>query len=415
MMLFIYNILIHLAGFLLKIISLFNKKIQLFVSGRKNVFELLSKNINANDKTIWFHCASLGEFEQGLPVIERVKERFSGYKIVVTFFSPSGYEIKKNTDVADVITYLPLDTKGNAKRFLNLIHPDLAIFIKYEFWANYLTELKKREIKTLLVSGVFRKNQMFFKFYGGFMRKRLHTFTHFFVQEATSKKLLNSIGFKNVTVSGDTRFDRVSQILKRDNSLDFIKEFKQNNLCFVAGSTWEIDEKILINFINNDKSDTKFIIAPHNIHPKNNQQLKNSINKKAILFSEKDKMSLSDYKVFILDTIGLLNKVYSYTDVAYVGGAMGTSGLHNILEPAVFGIPIIIGKNYNNFKEAKDLVEEKGVYSIKNQNEFNAVVNTLINNETLRIEAGNVNEKYVLKNRGSTLIITNYIHELFKT
>src|SRR5690554_668876 len=276
-MLFLYNILISIAGFLLKIIALFNKKIKLFVEGRKQSFLILSEKLSPNDKTIWFHVASLGEYEQGLPVMEEFKKKFPDHKLVSTFFSPSGYEVRKNNAIADVTVYLPWDTQSNVKRFLKIVRPQKAVFVKYEFWINYLSVLKKQNIPTYLISGIFRENQAFFKGYGGFYRKALHSFTHFFVQNESSKTLIESLGFTNVTLSGDTRFDRVFAISERDNRLDFIEEFKTDKLLFVAGSTWEADEKLLMSYINNTHEKVKFIIAPHNIKEEQILSLKSQI------------------------------------------------------------------------------------------------------------------------------------------
>ena len=264
-MLFLYNLVISIAGFFLKIVALFSPKIKLFVEGRKNVFAILEEKIKPSDKTIWFHSASLGEYEQGLPVIEKIKEKYPAHKIIVTFFSPSGYEVRKNNTTADVTLYLPLDTKSNAKKFLKLAHPELAFFIKYEFWLNYLNELEKSQTPTYLISGIFRDNQMFFKWYGGFYRKALKAFTYFFVQNENSKEKIKSIGFDNVIVSGDTRFDRVNAILERDNTLDFIEKFKNNTPTIIIGSSWPKDEALLTEYINQASEDVKFIIAPHNI------------------------------------------------------------------------------------------------------------------------------------------------------
>jgi len=262
---FIYNFTLLFASQFLKLLAFFNLKMKLFVAGRKSVFQTLQNKIHAIDKTIWFHAASLGEYEQGLPVIEKVKAQFPNHKIIITFFSPSGYEVRKNNTVADVTVYLPLDTISNAKQFLKLVHPEMVFFIKYEYWPNYLNELKNQNIKTYLISGIFRENQTFFKWYGGFYRKALRTFTYFFVQNETSKKLLQSIGFENVKISGDTRFDRVVTILEKDNTLDFIAAFKNNLPTIVIGSSWPKDEELLIHFINHASNDIKFIIAPHTI------------------------------------------------------------------------------------------------------------------------------------------------------
>lgn len=408
-MLFLYNLIVQIAGFLLKIIALFSPKMKLFVDGRKLVFPILEQKIKPTDKTIWFHAASLGEYEQGLPVIEKIKEAFPLHKIVVTFFSPSGYEVRKNNTVAEVTIYLPLDTKKNAQQFLKLVHPDLVFFIKYEYWPNYLAELKKRQTKTYLISGILRENQLFFKWYGGFYREALNTFDYFFVQNENSKKLLLGLGKTNVAVSGDTRFDRVATILEKDNSLDFISQFKDNTLTIVVGSSWPKDENLLVDFINSNTLNVKFIIAPHNVKAEQIQQLQNSITKKTVLFTEKENKNLADYEVFIIDTMGILTKIYSYADIAYVGGGFGNPGVHNLLEPATFGVPIVIGPNYSHFAEATALVNMEASLSIANNTELNKVFRNLILDDSLRQEKGLLCETFVQMNKGATAIILKYI------
>ena len=408
-MLFLYNIITLLASQLLKIVALFSPKMKLFLDGRKTVFETLKNKLNSSDKTIWFHAASLGEYEQGLPVIESIKEQFPKHKIIVTFFSPSGYEVRKNNTVADVTLYLPLDTIANAKQFIELVRPEMAFFIKYEYWPNYLNELKKNNIRTYLISGILRENQAFFKWYGGFYRNALKTFDYFFVQNESSKKLLQSIGFTNVKVSGDTRFDRVVSILERDNSLDFIEQFKDNKTTIVIGSSWPKDENLLVNYIDQSSDDVKFIIAPHNIKAEQIQELKKSITKKTVLFSEKENVQLSEFNVFIIDTIGILTKIYSYADIAYVGGGFGNPGVHNILEPATFGVPVIIGPNYSHFAEATALVNMDGCISIQNQVQLNEAFDLIIQNEDERLEKGHICSTFVQMNKGATQTIMNYI------
>lgn len=410
-MLFLYSIVTQIVQFLLPLFGFFSPKMKLFVNGRKTVFGTLEQKINSSDKTIWFHAASLGEYEQGLPVMEKIKEKFPNHKIVVTFFSPSGYEVRKNNTIADATVYLPLDTKSNAKRFLKLIHPEMVFFIKYEFWPNYLNELKKTNVSTYLISGIFRENQAFFKWYGGFYRKALKTFDYFFVQNESSKKLLQSLGFQNVKISGDTRFDRVVSILERDNSLDFIANFKDNKTTIVIGSSWPKDEELLINYINQSSEDIKFIIAPHNIKEAQISNLKTQITKKTVLFSEKNNLDLSNFNVFIIDTIGILTKIYSYADIAYVGGGFGNPGVHNLLEPATFGIPIIVGPNYSHFAEATALVHQEGCISINNQNELNEAFDNLISNEDIRHEKGHICETFVQMNKGATQTIMSHIQQ----
>ena len=410
-MLFIYSIIVSIAGLLLRIIAFFAPKIKLFVAGRKDVFPTLITKIKPNDKTIWFHAASLGEFEQGLPVIEKIKEKYPSHKIVLSFFSPSGYEVRKNNPIADVTVYLPLDTQKNAAKFIDLVHPEMVFFIKYEFWPNYLNELKKRNTPTYLISGIFREKQAFFKWYGGFYRKALDTFTYFFVQNENSLQLLHQLGKEKAIISGDTRFDRVASILERNNTLDFIAEFKNNKTTIVAGSTWAKDEELLLNYINSNTAtaDTKFIIAPHNIKPDQIQQLKNSCTKKVILFSEKENKNLADYDVLIIDTVGILTKIYSYADIAYVGGGFGNPGIHNILEPATFGIPIVIGPNYSHFAEAIELVRLGGCISVDNNDSLEALFNELIGGIEIRKSRGVISASFVQNNTGAVARIMDKI------
>ncbi len=409
-MLFLYNLLLLFASQVVKLLALFNPKMKLFVNGRKNVFGAIRETIKSKDKTIWFHAASLGEYEQGLPVIEQIKLKYPTHKIVVTFFSPSGYEVRKNNTVADLTIYLPLDTKSNAKLFLELVHPDLVFFIKYEFWPNYLNELKKQHIKTYLISGIFRANQAFFKGYGGFYRAALKAFDFFFVQNESSKNLLQSIGFTNVKISGDTRFDRVVSILERDNSLDFIEQFKDQKTTIVIGSSWPKDEAILVEYINSAPKDLKFIIAPHNIHQSEIGALQSAIKKETLLFSEKENQNPANFQVFIIDTIGILTKIYSYTDIAYVGGGYGNPGVHNILEPATFGVPIIIGPNYSHFSEATALVHQGGCSSISNSSELKEALDNLVSNIDVRHEKGHICETFVQMNKGATVTILNNLY-----
>ena len=409
-MFFIYNIISIIASQILSFLALFSSKMKLFVNGRKDVFSTLLSKISSTDKTIWFHAASLGEYEQGLPVIEKIKVKFPSHKIIVTFFSPSGYEVRKNNTVADVTIYLPLDTKSNAEKFIDLIHPEMVFFIKYEFWPNYLNELKKQKIKTYLISGIFRENQMFFKWYGSFYRNALKTFDYFFVQNEKSKKLVQSIGFNNVTISGDTRFDRVAAILERDNSLDFIEQFKDNKATIVIGSSWPKDESILIEYINQSSENVKFIIAPHNIKQDQIANLTSQITKSTVLFSEKENKKLSKYQVFIIDTIGILTKIYSYADIAYVGGGFGNPGVHNILEPATFGVPIVIGPNYSHFAEATALVNMEGCNSISNSIELKEIFDLLLQNEDEQIEKGHICSTFVEMNKGATNRIINHLN-----
>lgn len=408
----LYNLLVYVSSIFIWGSQFFNKKMNSFVKGRKNVFSILTTSFSGTSETIWFHCASLGEFEQGKPIMEEIKILYPNHKLLVTFFSPSGYEVKKNSPIADVITYLPLDTKANAKRFIEIVNPSIAIFIKYEFWPNYLSQLQKHKTPTILISGLFRPKQSFFKWYGGFMRQKLSAFHHFFVQDEHSKNLLKSINYNNTTVSGDTRFDRVFQQLEQSNTLDFITEFKQDSICLVCGSTWPEDDEVLLNYINQSNDSVKIIIAPHNINASSIENFRKKIDKKSVLFSEKDGKDLSQYTVFFIDTIGILSKIYSYADIAYVGGAMGKTGLHNILEAATFEIPIVIGHTFENFPEAIALQKLKGLYTIKNAEECTKILNEFSTNHLFRNQTGKIAKKYVMDNKGATLKVMNYIKTL---
>nr|WP_299532850.1 glycosyltransferase N-terminal domain-containing protein [Ulvibacterium sp.] len=410
-MYFLYNLALYIVWFFLGIAAIFHPKIRLFVQGRKQTFGILKTLISKQDKVIWMHVASLGEFEQGLPLLEKLKSSYPDSKILVTFFSPSGYEVKKNTTAADVVTYLPWDTQKNVKRFLRIVNPRLALFVKYEIWPNYLKFLAKRETPTLLISAIFKKEKIYFKAYGGFMRKALRTFTHFFVQEAHSKSLLGSLGFDNVSVSGDTRFDRVSEILKQDNQLSFMEDFIGTDLCFVGGSTWPEGEKIITEFINTSQRPMKYVLAPHNIKESHIQNLKRSIQKKVILYSEIKERDLSGFEVLVVDTIGLLAKIYSYADMAYVGGGFAT-GLHNTLEPAVFGIPVVIGPEYKGFNEAEELVALGGILVVGTAIEFSNTLDRLIMDREYLNQIGQINAAYVGEKRGAGVQIMGYIRKL---
>ena len=406
-------LLVKIAWYCLTMIAKFHPKIKLFVDGRKETFKTLEQIVQPSWNTIWIHVASLGEYEQGLPLIERLKKQFPHYRILLTFFSPSGYEVKKDKTPADLVTYLPLDTIGNAKRFVEIVRPELAVFIKYEVWPNYLFQLKELQVPTLLVSGIFKEKQAYFHWYGRFLRQSLRNFTYFFVQDEKSKVLLKNIGFENVTVSGDTRFDRVAQIAERDNQLPLINSFKGDHPCLVAGSTWPEDEKVLLPFINTTTSAAKFIIAPHTIKEQHIQQLRASLSKKTVLYSElkHQEQNLEDTWVLILDTIGLLTKIYSYADIAYVGGGFAT-GLHNTLEPAVFGIPVIIGPDYADFVEATALVQQNGIFPINNPKEFEIQTNQMLQNPSFSKKTGAINLAYIQKKVGATNTIMEYITKL---
>lgn len=405
----LYNTLMRLASFGAMLAALFSSKMKMFVDGRKGVFEKLQQQIGVSDKTVWMHCASLGEFEQGVPILQALRSAKPDYKLVVSFFSPSGYEVKKNSPLADIVVYLPLDTPNNAKRFVAAIHPSLAIFVKYEIWPNYLFELQNKKIPSFLISALFRKNQIFFKSYGNFMRRALFTFDNCFVQDQNSQQLLNGIGMEKLTISGDTRFDRVFNQLKMDNTLKFAGDFKGDSITIVCGSTWPEDEAVLLNFINSAPDGVKFIVAPHKIENLKIEAFRRNIVKKTVLHSEKDEVNLREYEVLIIDCIGLLSKLYRYADIAFVGGAMGNTGLHNILEPATFSIPIVIGKNYDKFPEAYALKEAGGLFVVKNAAEATQLFEKLVGNENVRKNAGEIAGLFIKQNTGATAIILESI------
>jgi 3-deoxy-D-manno-octulosonic-acid transferase len=405
----VYNLLIHIANFHLLVAQLFSKKLRLFVQGRKKTFSIISEILTREERTIWFHCASLGEYEQGVPVMEALKKKYPDNKLVVSFFSPSGYEVKKNNKLADVTVYLPMDTKNNARKFIKAINPVYAFFVKYEVWPNYLFELEKQQIPAVLVSGVFREDQAYFKMYGGLMRKALKTFDHLFVQNIASEILLKSIELTDVTVSGDTRFDRVSHQIEMDNDLSFMETFKQDRLCIVCGSTWPEDDAILIAYINQSPINVTFVIAPHKIDNSNIKALLDKIKRPAVRYSQMTDESLTQATILILDTVGLLTKIYSYADIAYVGGGMGTDGLHNILEPATFGVPVVIGKTFDKFPEAERLQSLAGLFSVSSSEECTTIMTKLVDDGHFRSKTGMICEHWINSNTGATNTIVSRI------
>ena len=408
-----YNIIVGFAAITVRLIGGFHKKIQKGQKGRSESYQILAQELKQTDKVIWMHCASLGEYEQGLPVFEALKKHYKDHKFVMTFFSPSGYEIRKNNPISDVVVYLPLDQKSEVKKFLDLTHPDLVVFVKYDLWPNYLLELKRRNITSILISALFRPSQAYFKFYGKWFKKLLFSFDHIFTQDSGSKALLNSIGYDAVTVSGDTRFDRVGNQTTIDNSLDFIAEFKNNQTCIVAGSTWPEDELLLVEYINNCKEGIKFVIAPHNMDLNQIKSLTKRIQKPTVLYSNYKNETLNDKTVFVVDTIGLLTKIYNYADIAYVGGAMGTTGLHNTLEAATFGVPIVIGKNYKKFPEANAMLSKGGLFSIRTFESLESTLNMLVNDPKKRVECGRKNKDYIEVNKGASELIMTELKSRF--
>ena len=404
-MLLIYNIGINLYFCAIYVASFFNKKAKLWLTGRNNVI------YKKFEKSLWFHFASLGEFEQGRPLLEQVRKNQPEIKIVVTFFSPSGYEIRKNTPLADAVYYLPLDTAANAREFIEAINPEAAIFTKYEYWYHYFNELHKKEIPLYVISGIFRPGQVFFKWYGGLHRKMLGFVTYFFVQDSASKELLQTLGISNVEVSGDTRFDRVWANAQHPTELPAINQFKNDHKLFIAGSTWPDDEALVATLVK-DYADWKFIFAPHEIGEDKIEKLIGLLPLNSVIrYSqiEGNQLSLNNYQTLIIDNIGMLSSLYQYADVAFIGGGFG-AGIHNTLEAAAFGLPVIFGPNYDKFKEAKDLISIKGGYSINDEPELKANVAYITEDIQRYNETCLAVKDYVKENTGATKTIADHIH-----
>lgn len=385
-----------------------NNKATLFLSGRENVFALLEQKRLPGERYVWFHAASLGEFEQGRPIMESLKNSHPEYKILLTFFSPSGYEVRKDYQGADIICYLPMDMSWNVKRFLDIVQPDCAIFIKYEFWMNYLLELKKRQIKTYIVSAIFRESQLFFRSYGGFYRRLLKSFTHLFVQNDESVRLLHSIGFDNVTKVGDTRFDRVADIAAKSKDLPIVQAFKSDAKVLIAGSSWPNDENILLPYFNQNSS-LKLIIAPHEIDEEHLQSIISQLKRPYIRYSQATIENVKEADCLIIDCFGLLSSIYRYGEIAYIGGGFGV-GIHNILEAAVYGIPVIFGPNFRKFQEAVDLQQKGGAFVIDNYESFSQIMSEFLEeNSALYSSACKVSNDYSQANKGATSKVVNAI------
>lgn len=413
-----YNFIMYLLQFGVMIASLFNTKVRKMWKGECEAYRILKEKVDPNARYIWVHAASLGEFEQGRPIIEYIKEHSPEYKVLLTFFSPSGYEVRKNYEGADVICYLPIDTRFNAYRFLNLIHPEVAFFVKYEFWYHYLNILKKRHVPVYSVSSIFRPGQVFFRWYGKEYAYVLKCFTKFFVQNEESKQLLESIGIKDVLVTGDTRFDRVMQIADQSKTLQLVEAFKDDKKVFVAGSSWLPDEEIFIPYFNEHK-DWKMIIAPHVIGEDHLQQIMSLLEgRKVVRYTRMMKMqprgnggltdelrnALREAEVLIIDCFGLLSSIYKYGEVAYVGGGFGV-GIHNVLEAAVWNMPVIFGPNHERFQEAMQLKENGGI-AINDSNDFINAMKHLSNPDVLARESEHAGQ-YVKSNSGATEAIIN--------
>ncbi|WP_337942402.1 glycosyltransferase N-terminal domain-containing protein [Parabacteroides sp.] len=402
-----YSLAIHFYAFIIALISPFHKKARIMRLGQWRTNSILREKIDRNAKYIWFHASSLGEFEQGRPMMEKIKAEHPEYKILLTFFSPSGYEVRKNYNGADVICYLPFDTPYRVKKFLNLANPAIAIFIKYEFWGNYLHELKRRDVPVYIISAIFRRDQLFFQWFGYPYRKMLYCFTHLFVQDDRSAALLNEFGIKNVTVTGDTRFDRVLDVRNQARELPNVERFvceegEEKHLTLIAGSSWPQDEEILIPYFN-EHPEMKLIIAPHEIHREHLMYIESLLKRPSARLSDvkQDPSLLEGKDCLIIDSFGLLSSIYRYGTIAYIGGGFG-AGIHNTLEAAVYGIPVLFGPRYQKFKEARDLIKVGGGFSVSDKQAFCDKMDELLTYHEVLEAAGESAGRFVSGNAGST-------------
>ncbi len=400
---FLYNICVALYARIVALVGTWNIKARDFTQGRKDVFARMAQAIAADERVVWMHVASLGEFEQGRPILEEIRRAHPELKILLTFFSPSGYEIRKNYAGADYIFYLPVDTPSNVKRFLDIAHPELAIFVKYEFWINYLSELKRRGVRSYLVSAIFRRDSIFFRTYGTMWRKALDAFDQMFVQNEESRELLNRIGFDNVIVAGDTRFDRVASIARAAKPVDMVARFKGDSPLFVAGSTWGPDEDILLPLINANLQ-VRFVIAPHEMDEARIGRILQGVQGGAVRYTQCDAQSdFSSTQVLVLDTIGILSSVYGYASWSYIGGGFGV-GIHNTLEAATFGLPIAFGPKYEKFKEARDMVALGAATKVSSAEELMAWFAPLRDDAAYLARVSATAKDYTAKNQGATAL-----------
>lgn len=404
----IYNFGLMLYGWAVRLVAPRYRKAKLWHDGRKGLFGRMAEAIDPSARIVWIHVASLGEFEQGRPIIEQIRREYPQYKILLTFFSPSGYEIRKDYKGADYIFYLPLDTPANARRFLDVAHPEAAIFVKYEFWINLLGELRRRAIRTYIVSAIFRRNSIFFRPYGGIWRQALESFDVLFVQNEESKNLLAELGFDNVIIAGDTRFDRVAKIASAARRIDIIDRFKGDERLFIAGSTWAPDEELLIRLMN-DNPEVKFVIAPHEMDEGRIAKLIEETKGGAIRYTQcSPRTGYGNKQLLVLDTVGILSSVYGYATWSYIGGGFG-AGIHNTLEAATFGLPIAFGPNYGKFKEARDLVTLGAARSVGNYDELKYWFTPLRDNEEFRMKTARIAKDYTTRHQGATGIIVQTI------
>lgn len=404
----IYNLGLTLYAWAIRLAACRHAKARLWIDGRKELLHRMKEVIAPGERIVWVHVASLGEFEQGRPLVEKIRREHPEYKILITFFSPSGYEIRKNYPGADYIFYLPIDTPRNARRFLEIVQPEIAVFVKYEYWLNLLSELRRRKVRTYVVSAIFRRNSIFFRPYGGLWRQALESFEVLFVQNNESKELLAAIGFDNVIIAGDTRFDRVAEIACNARQIDIIEHFRGTSRLFVAGSTWGPDEELLLSLMN-DNPEIKFVIAPHEMDENRIARLMSETLGGALRYTRCT--ANTDYtssQLLILDTVGLLSSVYRYAAWSYIGGGFGV-GIHNTLEAATFGLPIAFGPNYRKFKEARDLVTLGAAHAVENYDELAAWFTPLRDNEELRLKSCRIAKDYTTHHQGATETIARTI------
>ena len=396
----IYNLAIIIYDFLVHLAAPFSRKPRKMMKGHWVVYELLRQQIEKDARYIWFHAASLGEFEQGRPLIEQIRSKYPDYKILLTFFSPSGYEVRKHYRGADIVCYLPFDKPRNVKKFLDIACPCMAFFIKYEFWKNYLDELYKRKIPVYSVSSIFRRDQIFFKWYGGTYRNVLKDFEYLFVQNEASKRFLGKLKITNVAVVGDTRFDRVLQIREEAKELTLVEKFKGQSFTLVAGSSWAPDEDLFIEYFNNHP-EMKLIIAPHVIDENHLVEIIGKLKRPYVRYTRADENKVEKADCLIIDCFGLLSSIYRYGDIAYIGGGFGV-GIHNTLEAAVYGIPVLFGPKYHKFMEAIQLIESKGAYSITSYEQLQALFDRFFTDKDFLHETGKNAGNYVISNSGAT-------------
>ncbi len=396
-------------GFGIRMASLWNTKAKEWIVGRRGWRRSFAEKFEGkNEKRIWFHCSSLGEFEQGRPVLEAIKKEYPEHKIVLSFFSPSGYNVKKNDTIADYIIYMPLDGPVRSRKFIELINPEMVFFVKYEFWYFYGKELHERKIPFFCVSAIFRPGQVFFHSLGDFFRKILLRFTHLFVQDQESLQLLYKERITNVTVSGDTRFDRVYSNFLLEHTIPQVEKFCGDNEIMVCGSTWPLDEDLLAGFINQQHHGMKFIIAPHEINSSQLQKLKSSIRKKSCFYSEISTADIDNAEVLIIDNVGLLSRLYQYADYAFIGGGF-SKGIHNILEAVVYGIPVFFGPNFEKFREARDLVKLKGAFVIKSKDDLQQRISELSADAEKYNKISEINKHFIAERKGATDVILGYL------